>query len=415
MFENGVFRKKISFTMVPNEVSRNRNLTLKAKGLYLYIMSYITYEGFNLTKSFLRSNSVEGEKAFDTIWNELKRAGYLKIYFLRNSNGKFRAEYELLETATEPEKHTFYCDENGDILSNNLDRKEKMEKRKEEANIENNLNLDYTGAETREEIKVDKKTSEEIVETGTINNDISYEDISESSIEESDDVLDKPISENKKEVSTIVREAIKKEPNNRTPFLGVTVENTKKSTILPYPPFGRYGKHSNGKEGNNNNTIYNTNSNTNIENLNKTNNILPTIHPNRTDGKMESIFDNKLEELKKSVNYYSNFSTDSEDNLKKDFDEVLKIIASTLIPSTGKVKVNQNYIDLSMVKEKFEKLKFEHIRSIVYIVKNKKDYEIKNLRAFILTVAYNIVDEIPNELNLIEKHKLYYHENIKIE
>ena len=397
MFENGVFRKKISFTMVPNEVARNRNLTLKAKGLYLHIMSYITYEGFNLTKSFLRSNSVEGEKAFDTIWNELKRAGYLKIYFLRNSNGKFRAEYELLETATEPEKHTFYCDENGNILSNNLDRKEKMEKRKEEANIENNLNLDYTGAETREEI----------VETSTINNDISYEDISESSIEESDDVVDKPISENKKEVSTIVKEEIKKEPNNRTPFLGVTVENTEKSTILPYPPFGRYGKHSNGKEGNNNNTIYNTKYNTN--------NILPTIHPNIKGGKMENVFKQKIEEMKNRIDYDSYFTEDENSSYKNDFDEILRIITDVLILDSGKIKINQNYLEVSIVKEKFEKINFEHIRNIVFIIKNKKDYEIKNLRAFVLTVAYNIIDEIPKELNLLEKHKLYYHENIKIE
>lgn len=397
MFENGVFRKKISFTMVPNEVARNRNLTLKAKGLYLHIMSYITYEGFNLTKSFLRSNSVEGEKAFDTIWNELKRAGYLKIYFLRNSNGKFRAEYELLETATEPEKHTFYCDENGNILSNNLDRKEKMEKRKEEANIEDNLNLDYTGAETREEI----------VETSTINNDISYEDISESSIEESDDVVDKPISENKKEVSTIVKEEIKKEPNNRTPFLGVTVENTEKSTILPYPPFGRYGKHSNGKEGNNNNTKYNTKYNTN--------NILPTIHPNIKGGKMENVFKQKIEEMKNRIDYDSYFTEDENSSYKNDFDEILRIITDVLILDSGKIKINQNYLEVSIVKEKFEKINFEHIRNIVFIIKNKKDYEIKNLRAFVLTVAYNIIDEIPKELNLLEKHKLYYHENIKIE
>ena len=41
--ENGGFRqKRINFTMIQNNVLRNRKLSLSAKGLYSLIQSYIT-------------------------------------------------------------------------------------------------------------------------------------------------------------------------------------------------------------------------------------------------------------------------------------------------------------------------------------------------------------------------------------
>lgn len=98
--KSGTFRKKTNFAAVSNSALKDPKLSLKAKGLYSVIQSYITMPGIELKKSKLRALCQEGEKAFDTIWKELKDAGYLKIY--RSPTGEddqFKYEYELLDVA----------------------------------------------------------------------------------------------------------------------------------------------------------------------------------------------------------------------------------------------------------------------------------------------------------------------------
>ena len=96
--KGGRFRKKkINFSIISNSVIRNENLSLKAKGLYCLIQSYITMEDFTLYKWFLQSKCKEGERAFDSAWNELKETGYLKQYKMREGAKTFYYEYELLD------------------------------------------------------------------------------------------------------------------------------------------------------------------------------------------------------------------------------------------------------------------------------------------------------------------------------
>jgi hypothetical protein len=95
--KSGNFRSTIPpFTMVDNRVIENKNLSMKAKGLYLIIMHYVTIPNFTLNKRYLMSLSKEGERAFDSTWKELKDAGYLKQYRLKGEGGKWVYEYELL-------------------------------------------------------------------------------------------------------------------------------------------------------------------------------------------------------------------------------------------------------------------------------------------------------------------------------
>ena len=55
-YSGGKFRhKKVNFSMVSNEILRNDAVSLKAKGLYALIQSYITIEDFSLYKGFLLS------------------------------------------------------------------------------------------------------------------------------------------------------------------------------------------------------------------------------------------------------------------------------------------------------------------------------------------------------------------------
>lgn len=97
----GKFRKREKpFTQISNHLLRDPNVSLKAKGLYSLIASYLSMVDFTLYKSTLRSNCSEGRDAFDKTWNELKNAGYLVQYKVKADKGQFIYEYELLD---EPE------------------------------------------------------------------------------------------------------------------------------------------------------------------------------------------------------------------------------------------------------------------------------------------------------------------------
>lgn len=105
MSENGSFRNKKSyFTQVSNDALRDKTLSLKAKGLYALIQSYITIPGFTLYKNTLKKECKEGEKAFEATWKELKDKGYLIQYKFKNRDGTFKYEYDLLDVCQTPKK-----------------------------------------------------------------------------------------------------------------------------------------------------------------------------------------------------------------------------------------------------------------------------------------------------------------------
>ena len=138
----GCNRSKKGFTVVQNEITRDTHISLKAKGLYLVIQTYISMPNKKWTKEDFRNLTKEGKKAFDSAWKELKDFGYLKVHFMPD-NGKWQAEYELLD---EPDlgPHTLYHNSNGEISSNNLTRAERKQQadlcaeENEQASSENN-------------------------------------------------------------------------------------------------------------------------------------------------------------------------------------------------------------------------------------------------------------------------------------
>lgn len=90
-------RKRTNFSMVSNAPIRDENLSLKAKGLYTLIQSYITLEDFILYKGYLMRRCKEKEKAFESAWKELKQSGYLVQYQLHDQSGRIYYEYELMD------------------------------------------------------------------------------------------------------------------------------------------------------------------------------------------------------------------------------------------------------------------------------------------------------------------------------
>jgi len=95
-------RKEIPFTQVSNNPLKDINLSLKAKGLYSVIQCYISIPGYELYKETLEKKCKEGQVAFDSTWEELKRRNYLKQTKTRDENGQYVYEYELYDSNTHP-------------------------------------------------------------------------------------------------------------------------------------------------------------------------------------------------------------------------------------------------------------------------------------------------------------------------
>ena len=95
---NGRFlTKKVNFSQVSNTALRDDRLSLKAKGLYSLIQSYITIENFVLYKNTLRGKCKEGDTSFNNAWKELKQHGYLVQHKNRDGKGNWFYTYELLD------------------------------------------------------------------------------------------------------------------------------------------------------------------------------------------------------------------------------------------------------------------------------------------------------------------------------
>lgn len=131
---NGCFRMKRGFTIASNAAIRDMTLSLKAKGLYILIRSFITLieadPSFVLTKTFLIAHCLEKERAFNSAWDELKSRGYLKVYINpKGENNSWFVEYDLLDEADlDGGVHTYYFNQAGELTNTNLTR---LENRKE--------------------------------------------------------------------------------------------------------------------------------------------------------------------------------------------------------------------------------------------------------------------------------------------
>lgn len=108
---NGCFRVKKGFTVVQNNIARDNRLSIKAKGLYLVIQSYITMPDREWHKTDFMNMVSEGKGAFESAWKELKDNGYIKCYVTSNGHGTNR-EYDLLDTPEEGHWEIFIKQEN---------------------------------------------------------------------------------------------------------------------------------------------------------------------------------------------------------------------------------------------------------------------------------------------------------------
>jgi hypothetical protein len=88
---------KCNFTQVPNEIINDKNVSLKAKGLYLYMVSKPDNWEFSLNG--LTSQLKECKDSIIVIINELVKCGYLQKIKNRNDDGtQSMNDYILYET-----------------------------------------------------------------------------------------------------------------------------------------------------------------------------------------------------------------------------------------------------------------------------------------------------------------------------
>lgn len=118
-------RKEKKYTEVYNTIIfKNKNVELT--GLYTTIQACIDLEmntrgtenEFILSKKTLQHYCGYKDDKFKRIWNELKVAGYLKQYKIKNKDGKFTYEYELLDEPDLTIHHSLIQNEDGSIAPN---------------------------------------------------------------------------------------------------------------------------------------------------------------------------------------------------------------------------------------------------------------------------------------------------------
>lgn len=183
--QDGFFRNKTAFVPIPQVIAKDKELSLKAKGLYLLIQSYITIPNFKLYKSYLMSMCVEGQCSFDSAWNELKNKGYLKIFKIAKADTKgFYYEYDLLDTAEPDTPSLTVVRRDGTIVEKtqeNNNTPEEIIEQTEETTEENGSSV----IEHTEKEEFQEEISENSIEESSndykntlekVNNQIGYDD-----------------------------------------------------------------------------------------------------------------------------------------------------------------------------------------------------------------------------------------------
>lgn len=91
-----IFENHMPYTVVSNELIRDTNLSLKARGLACYMCSMA--EGWSFSYRRLASSTGEGESLVRAALNELINAGYLTRTKYKDEQGFFRCKYDLYPT-----------------------------------------------------------------------------------------------------------------------------------------------------------------------------------------------------------------------------------------------------------------------------------------------------------------------------
>jgi hypothetical protein len=95
-FHNSI---KKDFTIIPNVVSRDSNLSWKAKGVFMYLAS--RPEDWNFYVKEIIKNAADGKQSTQTALKELLKFGYLKRENITNSDGTIAGKLWTVQIPSE--------------------------------------------------------------------------------------------------------------------------------------------------------------------------------------------------------------------------------------------------------------------------------------------------------------------------
>jgi len=84
------------FTVIPNRILRDDNLSYRARGLLVYLLSQPP--DWKISSSRLAMASMEGRDAIRTALRELVNVGYLDLVKTQDGAGRWHSEYRVTDT-----------------------------------------------------------------------------------------------------------------------------------------------------------------------------------------------------------------------------------------------------------------------------------------------------------------------------
>lgn len=95
-----------------------------------------------------------------------------------------------------------------------------------------------------------------------------------------------------------------------------------------------------------------------------------------------------LEELRNQVGYYEHLKVGNK-IMASSYDEIIRVLADVMvIDERETITINQTKLAAKVVQERFKELQYDHLEYLVNVL-SENEYKIRNIRAFILTSAYN--------------------------
>lgn len=111
------------------------------------------------------------------------------------------------------------------------------------------------------------------------------------------------------------------------------------------------------------------------------------------EDKKQKNYEEELEKLRQSSGYYSHLYVGNVREAEE-FDEILKILADVMmLDKEETLTINQSKLKAYIVQDRYSKLKYEHLDHLVRVLRNT-EHKINNIRAFILTAAYNVFSSV---------------------
>ena len=92
------------------------------------------------------------------------------------------------------------------------------------------------------------------------------------------------------------------------------------------------------------------------------------------------------DEIKSNIDY--DIIVANKQNEKRHIDEIITLMLDAICSPSPTVRINGTDIPTSAVRERFLQLDSEHIEYVLFAMERSK-LEIRNIRAYLLTVLYN--------------------------